>query len=361
MNKLIVHVSEGEISRESGMGRIAYHWKSEFEKRGYDFLHIGPTRVGPVLHPGLFPYAAYQTYRRLGRVASVFLVHEPASGVFINRGIPVAIFSHGVERKIWESMLEGRGIASKSIKWRTKLLFPLWRLRKCDLGLRKADLLLLSNQEDRFFVKERYGRDESNIYVFKNGVYPSDLNEKNQLETQNTVLFLGTWLERKGIVTLVEAAKHLHNKGLLIKWILAGTGVEEKLVLSYWPEDLHPYLEIISSFTQLEEQMLLNRANIFVLPSFYEGQPLALLQAIEAGRCCITTNCCGQRDLIQHGYNGLLHQPGDDRQLANLIEQCLKQVEMRMTLGQNAKLSVQNRSWENVSAEVVEKVEKIII
>ena len=96
-----------------------------------------------------------------------------------------------------------------------------------------------------------------------------------------------------------------------------------------------------------------------MLPSFFEGQPLSLLQAMETGRCCITTDCCGQRDLIRHTQNGLLHQPGDAVQLASLIEECAKSEGLRKSLGHRAKLTVQGRSWEQVGSEVVDFVERL--
>ncbi|MEW6558324.1 MAG: hypothetical protein AB1349_13420, partial [Elusimicrobiota bacterium] len=51
MKKIILHVAQIEISEESGMGRVAWHWRNEFERRGYEFLHIGPKEVGRILHP----------------------------------------------------------------------------------------------------------------------------------------------------------------------------------------------------------------------------------------------------------------------------------------------------------------------
>jgi glycosyltransferase involved in cell wall biosynthesis len=130
--------------------------------------------------------------------------------------------------------------------------------------------------------------------------------------------------------------------------------------LSFWPSDIRSFVQVIPRFTKAAEESFFARSHIFVLPSFFEGQPLALLEAMEAGRCCITTNCCGQKDLIQHGYNGLFHEPGDAQELATLIAQCVNNAKLRMSIGRNAKLSVKNRSWETVSAEVVDRIEEIL-
>jgi glycosyltransferase involved in cell wall biosynthesis len=359
MKSRIVHIAQIEINEESGMGRVAWHWKREFERRGYEFLHIGNEQVGSLPHQSLFPYAARRVYRRLNRPASVLLVHEPSSGVFIHGPSPTVVFSHGIERRAWQLSLNGKSGAGTKPRLRTKILFPFWRLRQGDKGLREATKLMLINGEDVRFAIEHYNRDPGEIFFFKNGVYSSSLDEKIQPDT-NKILFLGSWLDRKGCQTLIEAAQVLAAKGLVLNWLLAGTGLDRDHILAFWPKDLRPFVEVIPKFSKSTEETLFAQATLFVLPSYFEGQPLALLQAMEAGRCCITTNCCGQLDLIKHGVNGLLHKPGDAQQLASLIEMCLGNYKLRVLLGKNAKHSVQGRDWESVSSEVVDFAEGIM-
>lgn len=360
--KLIVHIADINISEESGMGRIAWHWKVAFERRGYTFVHIGSNEIRRLPHRSLFPYAAYLAYRQIKYKPLAFLVHEPSSGVFLNRSIPTIVFSHGLERRAWQLTLQKQDGTNLKLRLKTKLLYPIWRLRQCDLGLRKAQKLLLSNTEDFIFAQSYYCRKEDDISIFRNGVYPVLVNEKNRTRatSNSNILFIGTWLGRKGISTLLNTAEILYKKGLKVRWILAGTGVERKIVLDMWPEKLRNIVEVIPKFFRNEESELMRRADIFVLPSFYEGQPLVLLQAMEAGLCCITTNCCGQKDVIQHDYNGLLYQPGNAYELCSLIELCLKDEQLRNTISGNAKLSMKDRTWDAVSEDIVNQTEETV-
>ena len=358
MKKTIVHIANINISEESGMGRVAWHWKREFEKRGYEFIHIGSKQVGPILHRAFFPYMACRIYKKLKREVSLFLVHEPCSGPFINKNVPCVLFSHGLERRWWNLVL--RVGAGEKLRLRSRIIFPLSNLRHCDQGLKKANLVLLINQEDAKFAQEYYKREKKSIYVFKNGIYPSKINEKDQPQ-KVTILFVGTWINRKGVETLIKAARILYSKGLNLNWLLAGTGVDTNSVLISWPAHIRNSVKVIPCFSRTEEISILSRSNIFVLPSFFEGQPLALLQAMETGRCCITTNCCGQKDIIINGHNGLLYESGDANKLAELIEECVKNKNLRLKLGKNAKESVKERSWKKVSQEVVDKIEKVMI
>jgi glycosyltransferase involved in cell wall biosynthesis len=356
MKKLIVFVAQAKIDENSGMGRVTSHWQHEIERRGYEFIHIGEEQTGSVRHPALFPYAAYRAYRRLGQPASLLLVHEPAAGTFTRLSHPLVVFSHGLERRGWQLTLQGQDGSDGKLRRRTRMLFPFWRLRQCDIGMRKAAKLLLINQQDAHFAETYYQRERSHFQVFRNGVSPSRLTALDQ-PANPTVLFIGAWLERKGIRTLVDAARILHEQQIKPHWILAGTGVSEPEVRAAWPEAIWPDLEIIPGFQRSEEDALFSRASLFVLPSFFEGQPLALLQAMETGRCCITSDCCGQRDLIQHDINGMLHEPGDAKALARLIVKGLSDEKLRIRIGGEAKRSVKMRSWETVASETIDWVE----
>jgi hypothetical protein len=80
MTKLILHVSEVDLTEQGGMGRVELSWQREFERRGYRFIHIGPSEVGPVPHRGLFALAAYRAYRRLDQKATLMVAHAEADG-----------------------------------------------------------------------------------------------------------------------------------------------------------------------------------------------------------------------------------------------------------------------------------------
>jgi glycosyltransferase involved in cell wall biosynthesis len=361
MSKVIVHIAETNINKESGMGRVAWNWRAEIERRGHKFIHIGPSEIGAIRHKAFFAKAAYRTYQRLGLRADLFLVHEPFAPPFLKLAPPTVLFSHGVERRAWELKDAMTNSGSSDVSFKTRLLFPLWRLHGCDSGLRKANRLLLINQQDAEFVRKKYGRLSSDILVFKNGIdhFAAKPHQPEKSESPR-VLFLGTWIARKGTKTVVEAAKILANRNVPARWIFAGTGVEPSAILQMFPEDLHGSIEIIKKFSADQEVDIFNKSTLFMLPSFFEGQPLALLQAMAAGFCCITTDCCGQRDVIAHRQNGLLHQPGDSIKLAELIEEALSNDELRNLMGQNARDSVEGRDWQLVSSEVVDFIEQSI-
>jgi glycosyltransferase involved in cell wall biosynthesis len=358
MKPVIVHVADVRISEETGMGRVAWHWRRACEDAGWEFVHLGPDEVGPVAHPALFPRAAWRTFRQRSLTPALFLVHEPSGALFAGRGVRLVVFSHGLERRGWDLARRGEAALDEPLRWRTRLCFPFWRLRGCDGGLRRANAVFLINEDDARYAARRYAIGPERRWIFNNGVSPVD-----QIHTSRgdklRILFLGNWLARKGTRTLSQAAAVLHGTGQEFEWILAGVGRSKENVLAEWPRELAAATKVIPHFTAGQENTLLADSDIFVLPSYFEGQPLALLQAMAAGRCCITTECCGQRDMITHRRNGLLHAPGDREALVALITESARDAQFRNALGESARLSVAGRSWPIVSAQVAKQLASV--
>jgi glycosyltransferase involved in cell wall biosynthesis len=356
----IAHVAQIEISRRSGMGRVAWHWRRELEARGYAFVHIGPREVGRPVHPALFPYAAWRRLRRMGVKPAAVLVHEPAGVPFVAAGPPAFVFSHGLERRGWAASLAHAAASGAPVRARSRLLFPLWRLRQADFSLRRARAVLVLNRDDLAEVQARYGRRAEDLFLFRNGVDPVPAAPRQAADGPPTILFAGSWLARKGTATLVDAADLLRRRGVAARFLLAGTGAPEPEVLAAWPAELRGSVGVLPSFPPDGEAALYTGADLFVLPSFFEGQPLVLLQAMASGCCCLASDIAGNRDLIAHRRNGLLHAEGNAAELAGQMAECLASPALRDELGQAARRAMEGRTWETVAREVADFIERTL-
>jgi glycosyltransferase involved in cell wall biosynthesis len=352
----IVHVAQIRLDPETGMGRVACHWRDALAARGRELIHIGAAEVGPV-HPALFPWAAWRHYRSLKVRPAALLVHEPSGAPFLGERRRLVAFSHGVERRAWQADLERAAAGEIAIRRRSRWLFPLWRLRPGERTLRHARAVLVLNRDDLAFVERRYRRRPADLLLFRNGVQPAPPPGEGR---GTDLLFVGTWMPRKGIKTLIEALRLLHGQGIDFRLVLAGTGGNVDAVLADWPEELRPRLRVIPRFPAGEELDLYRRAPVFLLPSFFEGQPLALLQSMAAGCCCVASDIAGNRDLVVHGESGLLHPPGDPEALAGRVAECLAGPGLRERLGEGARRAMAGRTWEAVSAEVAGFIESVI-
>lgn len=353
----IVHIADIALQPESGMGRVGYEWKKVFEASGHEFIHIGKKEIGRTYHPALFPFKARNYFRKIyNGKADIILAHEPVSGLFINEKCPLVLFSHGLEQRGWELQNSIYKAYLDPVSIKSKMLFPLWRLKNCNKGLRYADRLLLSNSEDRSFAMNRFNRSEQDAIIFRNGIFEGYSRKNEDHGELCTIAFNGTWLKRKGVDLLVKAAKLLEEREVPVKWFLFGVTFPKEEIIKSFPPALHDRIEILPTYPLEQESELYARADIFVLPSFLEGQSLALLQAMASQVCCITSSCCAQIDIIKHLNNGLLFPPGDEIALADQIQLAVNNPELRNRLGKDAYRSMQGRDWNSVSKEIVRLV-----
>jgi glycosyltransferase involved in cell wall biosynthesis len=82
---------------------------------------------------------------------------------------------------------------------------------------------------------------------------------------------------------------------------------------------LEEMVEFRGWVTGREKQQLLQFSDVFILPSYFEGSPVAVLEAMSYGAPVISTTVGGIPEIVQSGRNGWLHRPGDQRALFDAI------------------------------------------
>lgn len=342
----IVHVANIRLTPDTGMGRIACEWRAAALRKGYTFLHVGSDEVQQSFHYSLFAWNARNAVKRVLSRDSVILVHEPASCAFQDFPVRKIGFSHGLEKRAFHAMR----VASRP-RLKSLIFQPLWTSLSLS-GLASMDLALLSNTEDRDFFLKHTRVDDRKVKVFRNGVHEMEGGPVD--ETNPTVVFNASWLDRKGKGVLVKAATALASRGYQVRWLLIGTGKSVDEVKADWPAALRENIRVIPAFRAEDESFYLRSASIFVLPSYFEGAPLSLLQAMRGGLCSIASACCGQKDLINHETDGLLFEPGNDNALAAVLERAIVDPVLRAKLGENAKATVAGYTWTKVADEVID-------
>lgn len=355
----VVHVASIPLTEETGMGRIACNWQKAFVAKGYNFIHIGSKECPRKGHHILWGKQARDYMIAQNIKPDVLIVHEPASGYFVDLGVPVVAFSHGIEKRGWavEAKYHYRNQTFKSL-----FMPDFIRFKASVKGLKRSDRVLLSNQEDVDYLVNVLKRKPEGITIFKNGFYEANIPTKKTTPQYHhtTFLFNASWLERKGKTMMIQAFDKVYRTHPS-DWtlILAGVGNQTEAILNEFPSHLHPNVEIIPYFTQAEETALYERSDAFILPSYFEGQSLALTQAMASGLCCICSDNCGQRDFIAHQENGLLFKTGDVHDLATQIKSVLENKALVAEYAQRAKERVAGYTWSNVSNEVVELCESL--
>lgn len=161
--------------------------------------------------------------------------------------------------------------------------------------------------------------------------------------------FQVTTAGEKGYVMTAGRLTRQKNQALLIRSFAAIAGDVEEELRIYGEGELRAELEALIGESGMEGRIRLMGASddmpaalagckLFVLPSDFEGMPNALLEAMAAGRCCVSTACpCGGPEaVIENGVNGLLVPVGEEKPLSAAIRSLLQDGEKRRALAATA-------------------------
>lgn len=134
-----------------------------------------------------------------------------------------------------------------------------------------------------------------------------------------TILFLGRLGKRKGIYDLLEALKKVRLNYPNVKLLCGGDGEIEKAKDYARQLAISESVEILGWVAGLEKQSLLDRATLYVLPSYNEGLPMGILEAMSNGLPVVASTVGGIPDAVENGVEGILVNPGDIEGLTSAI------------------------------------------
>lgn len=175
------------------------------------------------------------------------------------------------------------------------------------------------------------------------------------------LIAVGRLHPQKGYPVLLEALDELvHQRQRPVRLTIVGQGrLEAELRRIVWSRQLGEYVRFAGQVANPCEWVV--QADLFVLPSLFEGLPNALIEAVACGVPVIASDCpTGPREILENGRWGTLVPPGDARALAEAIEAFLNQPEPYRVRAQQAREAIRQRHdphqvvrcWEQVFAEV---------
>ena len=147
------------------------------------------------------------------------------------------------------------------------------------------------------------------------------------------IVFFGVMRKEKGIYDLIEAIKCIKNQlPSDIKVILCGNDMEGDIAETINRVGLSSRIEMTGWVTGSRKKEIYDNAMIDILPSYYEGLSMTVLEAMARGIPVITTNISTMPEVI--GENGILIKPGDVFSLAQEILCLSKDLEKRKKMSQ---------------------------
>lgn len=164
--------------------------------------------------------------------------------------------------------------------------------------------------------------------VCRLGVEAEDFSLAKQPSGRAQILCVGRLTPAKGQHLLLDAAANLRARGLDFSLRLIGDGPDRAALQEHATRlGAQDWVHFDGARTQSEVRRALAGSTIFALPSFAEGIPVVLMEAMAAGVPCVSTTVCGIPELIEHGQSGLLVPPGDGAALSAALAALLTDAE----------------------------------
>ncbi len=222
-------------------------------------------------------------------------------------------------------------------------------------AVRHAHRIIVLSRGVQEYFREKYGRE---TVMIPNGIDPAEIRPASEitkqfgLSSREYILFLGRLVPEKGIHYLIEAYKKLHTDKKLV--IAGGTSDTDDYVKRLYEMAAGDPNIVFTGFQQgivLEE--LYSNAYLYVLPSDLEGMPLTLLEAMNYGCCCVTSDIGECADVMDG--SGVTFPRGNADALREALQDLCDHPEKAEAYRRKALETVSAKyTWQDITAQTDE-------
>lgn len=234
-----------------------------------------------------------------------------------------------------------------------------WMKRVIQYILHRVDGIIvladsLKRQFEQFSVSERIWT----VHLGLNTEMFERVSKSQRAESGMTVLYMGHLSKAKGALDLMKAVPLVLADYPDTHFMFAGDILKKERNITFIenPDDIEVVLhELVKRFGISEKVKLLGivtgeaklkafvESDIFVLPSYAEGFPWVVLEAMLAGKAVIATPVGALPEVFEHGKHLLFVQAGDPRGISEAISRLISSPELRKDLGRTARELVQDQ------------------
>lgn len=319
-----------------------------------------------------------------GGISSVLLVYK-AAGLLERHAIEliathadgspsrkIAVFLEGL-RKYFKLLLLGRiaavhvHMSSRASFWRKSLfLFPAFLSRTPTIlhlhgsefavfyehecgRIAKGFVRFVFNHVSRVVVLSDVWRhwvsgmcNNSHVLAIYNPVELPSTRALFEARDEQTLLFLGRLGERKGSYDLLRAVARISADFPDLRLLMGGDGEIDKVRKEAQRLGIADRVGLLGWVKGPDKTALLNRASVYILPSYNEGLPMGVLEAMAAGLPVISTTIGGIPEAVTDGVEGYLVKPGDIDALAAALRRVLSDSNLRRQMGEAAWLKIES-------------------
>jgi glycosyltransferase involved in cell wall biosynthesis len=218
---------------------------------------------------------------------------------------------------------------------RTDNRFYLFLIRRI---LNRSAAVIALSEADRRALERNYGYDRA--LTLENTIDVSEYAALTADKHASTLLFLGRLHEDKGLMDIVAALRKLKDEGEQFRLIVCGDGPLRGYVEREFGQllgDRFQYRGIVAGRAKAEA---LAEAGIFLLPSFFEGMPMSLLEAMAAGLVPVVSDIDTLKAIVSDGQNGFVVARNNPGEISGKIKILLHDAELYKIFSDNARSTI---------------------
>lgn len=212
-----------------------------------------------------------------------------------------------------------------------------WLLKR--LFRKNIPFVVLSDKEKQR-LEDKYKA--QNVISLPNCI---DLEDAAQLEKQYnteqpTLGYIGRIASTKGMNELLDACVMLKNDNVPFKLVIAGSEREGDTYVSRFQELLGDRFEYMGIVSGAEKTEFFKKVDVFVLPTYFEGLPMSLLETMSFGCIPVTTDVGSINTVVKEGKNGLFLKLKDSQDVAEKVKLLINTEGLMEKLGKSAKETI---------------------
>ena len=193
------------------------------------------------------------------------------------------------------------------------------------------------------------------IFTLTNGLdvknYFHDATPKSAIE----LIFIGRLVKNKMPLDAIKAVANFKDRSPIINLTIIGSGPQEKFLKNQCGLlGIEDNIRFLGKIPPQNIPKYLSKADIFIFPSLWEGFSLALLEAMDSSLPILASRTTTILELVQDHINGLLHSPGNTKELTQNLSILIQNEELRIAMGQKSRDIAEQFSWETVINQLLQ-------
>lgn len=233
------------------------------------------------------------------------------------------------------------------------------RLVSVSSALKKAtEAIERPNQE----IKVIYNGCDINTFIFRQKDRHQIRNELGISDKEHVLIFVGSISKDKGIFELLDAFSRLYSTNINVHLVIIGNGPDRSSIQSIVLSDkIRNNVHIIGKLPNHVIPKYLSASDVFILPSYSEGLPNVVLEAMSCSLPVIASSVGGIPEAVVDGKSGILVEKKNADSLKIAIEYVIYNTKKAKEMGINGRKIVENKfTWPRNAEEVIQVYKELI-